>query len=193
MRARALLLMGITTALIIGVAVFPAEGSSIPTPGILTYTDIGASSQPTTSSVIVQTESGSAGQLTFTDYPPGTPMPLSASGCNGRVCIYTTGSGLSDTSWRTTATAYYNNGRLCPDVYFYTKPPSRTKYALFDVYINDGTNCHRAPSGGSTIWGYSTLSCTSSNPCKFVDQTKQCNAWEPNPPLSGFPCVTVHT
>ena len=106
-------------------AVFPAEGGPTAVPGVLTYTDVvAAGGQTTFVRSTVESASGAAGTLTYTDYPAGTPVPLSASGCNGRVCIYTTGSGLSDTRWESTALAYYSDGTLCPDVYFYTKSPS---------------------------------------------------------------------
>ena len=43
--------------------------------------------------------------VTYKDYPAGTPQPLAASGCNGRVCTYLSGSGLTVSQWRTTAVA----------------------------------------------------------------------------------------
>lgn len=185
MKGRTLLLAATASVLLlIGGIPVPASGQSA-TADVPVHTG-----DP--SVVPVLNQSASEGVLTYTDYPQGAIAPASASGCNGRVCIYTTGSGLYNTKWRTTATAYYSDGTLCPDVYFYTKAPYALLWYLFDVYINPGTNCHRAPQGGSTIWSYATPDCTVANPCGFVNQTKQCNAWEPNPPLSGFPCVTVH-
>lgn len=194
MEIRRLLLIGSATVVVVGGSALPAAGRENPRPQDGERAGAVGVLEPVTDSFTVETLSGQTAVLSYTDYPPGTIVPLSASGCNGRICIYTTGSGLSDTRWRTTATAYYSDGRLCPDTYFYTKPPARLTYSLFDVYINPrvASTCHRAPQGGSTVWSYATPSCTTSNPCSFQDQTKQCNGWEPSPPLDGFPCVTVH-
>lgn len=187
-RRLAVLLVGIGPFLVLAL---PASGSTHEArtvTGVLTYHDTFVNG-PSTAAIRVQMASGQAGILGYTDIPAGTVTPESANGCNGRVCIHTVGSGLTDERWNTTAQAYYSDGTLCPDTYFWTKPPSRTTYSLFDVHFNNHTLCHRAPVNGSTVWTYTTLDC----PCTFVNQTKQCNAWEPNPPLNGFPCVTVHS
>lgn len=97
-----------------------------------------------------------------------TPVtPLTASGCNQRVCIYVTGSGTRVTWWSTTAVLpssmctfaeYWANGAL--------------------VYEGN-TKCGSAGGEVSSYWPH---------PGYFATGTQLCNTWIGVP---GKPCETV--
>ncbi len=92
--------------------------------------------------------------------------PLDASGCNGDVCIWLTGSGLQVDNWET---------RGYPDSY-------RCGYAKFwrngQVIATSNTAC-----GGSGTVFYSSYGSG-----WFADGTQLCNTWTN---LAGKPCKTV--
>jgi hypothetical protein len=116
--------------------------------------------------------------------PAGGVGIESADGCNGRVCIHVRGSGLKVDKWWTTAQLFYSDGRMCnPTAYFKAKGPNQAYYHIVDtatVYQcrhEDGLWYAYFEAGGSSMW---------------QDGTRLGNAWDPNPPLSGFPTELVH-
>lgn len=89
----------------------------------------------------------------------------SADGCNGYVCISVEGSGLSVSSWRTTASV---SSYRCESAYF-----KRNGYTIKIMSDCDS----------------STLSTTWWNPGSFSDGDQLCNTWSN---ISGEPCITIH-
>lgn len=89
-----------------------------------------------------------------------------ASGCNVNVCVFLQGSGLSVTSWRTTA---YSSSYQCGYAYFWRNGGvTRTVYAC----------------------GSGTVSVTWSSPGTFSHGDQLCNTWTI---ASGNPCKTIYS
>jgi hypothetical protein len=119
----------------------------------------------------------------------GGPVPSSATGTNGRVLIKVVGSGLYVDSWQTRARQYPSDGCIDHDAYFYSKPPWSSTYIFVTAYLYYGP-CYQVPSYAWSIdwWTYGD----NGQAGGYVNQTRLCNGWSPAPPLSGFPCITVH-
>lgn len=126
----------------------------------------------------------SSGSVTALSAVAG-PVPLSAYGCNGRVCINLAGSGLTVNSWETTAEAYASDGLICnPTAYFKAKGPNATSYHIVDIATI--YQCHQM----NGLWFAYFENKASST---WQNNTKLGNAWDPNSILSGFPTELVHT
>jgi hypothetical protein len=124
---------------------------------------------------------------------PNYSEVASAVGCNQDVCIYVKGEGRVVDEWWTSAWQYYADGRVCPDVYWTVEhdPGTAAPYTK-DAYFNNGENCARAPDPDTRVFwsGY-----TDTVPDVFESTTIICNRWRdlPADPLSGYPCVSVHS
>lgn len=92
-----------------------------------------------------------------------------ASGCNGNVCIYLTGTGLVVDRWRTTA---YVSSAKCVSASFWANGVRVRQSATY------------CTSGAGTI------SSTWNSPGPFADGTQACNSWSG---VSGYPCKTIQS
>ena len=120
----------------------------------------------------------------------GGPQAQSASGTNGRVHIKVVGLKLYVQSWQTRARQYHEDGCIGHDAYFYAKPPFSATYNFVTAYLYYGP-CYQVPPGYLIDWW--TTGNQGQAGVSYVNQTRLCNGWAPKPPLSGFPCITVHS
>ena len=143
--------------------------------------------QPLASSILVGPEHACNGKICagFVRLPPRSVVPLSASGSNGRVSIYLTGSGLTVNSWLTTADTASSDGTICdPTAYFWAKSPNASQY-----YVVDLVTINECAAGNGYWYAYFENGGSSS----WQNDTRLGNTWDPNPPYVGFPTELVHS
>lgn len=101
---------------------------------------------------------------------------MSATGCNGRVCITVEGAGVGVDNWYSTT---YHDGVLCDLFADFTADNVRVSQAYYE-------DCWGIP-GSRTYWSafHDDL------PTTFADRTQLCNKWYPDPPLDGRPCILI--
>lgn len=114
--------------------------------------------------------------------------PLSASGTNGRVTIRVIGSSTQVDDWTTRAVQIQSDGCIRPDAYFYGRHPSQSDYYIVAVIFFSGPCVSVPPIAHSIDWW--TFGDVGQNG-GYIHGTQLCNAWEPGPPLSGFPCILI--
>lgn len=123
---------------------------------------------------------------------PNFSEVASATGCNGDVCIYVKGEGRVVDEWWTSAWQYYGDGRICPDVYWTVEYDPSVAYGYnYDAYFNSNGPCATVPDPESRVFWYGY---SQDVPHVFRNQSILCNRWrETDDPLSGYPCIQVHT
>lgn len=121
---------------------------------------------------------GDGGHVEVVDPLNLQPETHSASGCNGRVCIFVQGRGTEVVSWKTTTTQYSSDGYRCLSVVFEAGGFVRDGYAL---------ECWEPPPGVTSKWFARSKDVIG----KYNDGTQLCNTWAPAPPFSGRPCILI--
>jgi hypothetical protein len=114
----------------------------------------------------------------------------SCTGSNDRVTIQLCGKGLTLTCWHTYVWQYPWDGCRAPDAYDEITGATDSSFWIWEFYANNH-HCYTVPPGDSQQWYYRApnMPYTFSN---SNDPYHACNAWEPNPPFSGFPCAWIH-
>lgn len=107
------------------------------------------------------------GDVTVTFTPAGDASANDSSGCDGRVCIILTGSGVTLGQWRTTAAVSTAD---CASARFWSNGA---------LVRSSGTYCSSGPG---------TLTATWDAPSRFPDNTTACNSWTD---ITGYPCQTI--
>jgi hypothetical protein len=143
--------------------------------------------QPTAHSLRVDGPEDISASITYTDlYGPGIE---SASGCNGDVCIYVTGTSTRVDAWRTTALQVPSDGCIKPEAQFLIRDRfGNPEYVWYRVRWTDP--CHSVPPGAyGTLWEARVPD--SYLPNNWPDSTQLCNGWLPSAKLSGHPCIKI--
>jgi len=160
--------------------------SAVPASAVSMYEDLDPIEQGTaTSSAIADSETAHFCDGTkCAGFVQTDVQTRSATGCNGRVCITLTGSGLTVDTWKTTAWRSSTDPTTCnATAYFKSKGPTASIYYTIDLVVIPGC---RSEAGYYYAYFENGASAT------FVDGTRVGNAWDPNSVLVGFPTELIH-